>query len=128
MCFHVFSGLQHPCPFIFYYFLGNVFLGVQIINSLGGLRILLIVKCYFKGLFIDDELLINGFQDMSRDGLAALEEKRLQVALTTPHLPKCPIYSLVSKRSGGYSILSTNYRRTITRRHFPLPGTELKTS
>lgn len=31
--------------FFFTIFLGNVFLGVQIINSLGGLRIPLIVQC-----------------------------------------------------------------------------------
>lgn len=34
---------------------------------------------------------------MSRDGLAAQQEKRLQVVLTTPHLPKSLIYSLFSK-------------------------------
>lgn len=61
MCFHVFSGLQHPCSFLKKKLLGKCLLGSEN-NSLGGLRIPLIFKCYIKGLFINDEWLINGFQ------------------------------------------------------------------
>lgn len=73
MCF---QDYNIPVPFFFKRknFLGKCLVSAN--NSLGGLRIPLIVKCYIKGQFINDGWLINGFQGMSRDGL---RKKRLQV-------------------------------------------------
>lgn len=61
MCFHVFSRTTISLSFLKKKLLGKCLLGSEN-NSLGGLRITLIVKCYIKGQFINDEWLINGFQ------------------------------------------------------------------